>query len=364
MPSVAPPLNVALLGCGAVAQLYYAPALAELERHAIVKVAAVLDPDTDSVAHVQRTLPRAVRVVRVGDLPALGVGLAIVASPPRFHAAQTLELLAAGVAVLCEKPMATTVAEGEAMIEAARQARRPLAVGLFRRFFPATQTIRDVLARGVLGDIQSFHCFEGGPLHWPARSAAFFQKAGLQGGVLLDIGIHLLDLLLWWWGPPTRVVYEDDALGGIEANCRLQVTFAPGFTGEVRLSRDWALPNRYVIKGTKGWLSWQVNDAEHLAMGFAQTGFALRGHLHQSTCVNAMPTLGSPAWSFEQSFVRQLCNVIGAVQGTEELVVSGEQALHSLQIVEHCYQHRTTMAMPWLHFPPTPAMTTLEGGAL
>jgi predicted dehydrogenase len=342
-------LRVALVGCGAVAQLYYTPALAELERRALLAVKALFDPHPARVAQLQKAFPAAVRVNSLDELPKLAVDLAIIASPPRFHAEQTLTLLGAGLSVLCEKPMAATVAEGEAMIEAALAAQRVLAVGLFRRFFPATQMIRDVLRRGVLGQVQHVYCFEGGNFRWPAQSVSFFLKTGLQGGVLFDIGVHVLDLLLWWWGQPVEVCYEDDAMGGIEANCRLTLRFAQGFFGEVRLSRDWSLPNRYVIQGTKGWLSWQVHEAEWITMGFSNTGFALHGHLHDHGRDNMLPTLGQPGLNFGQSFVSQLCNVIEAIHGSARLVAPGEQALQSLKLIEYCYQHRTLMAMPWLN---------------
>ena len=340
------PLGVLLVGCGAVAREYYAPALSALAREGVLDVRAVYDPDPACVAALRTRLPGAVRVEHLHELA--GVDLAIVASPPRFHAPQTLELLGAGVSVLCEKPLAATRAEAEAMVEAARTARGVLAAGLFRRFFPATATIRGLLQAGVLGDIRRFTCFEGGRFAWPTQSPSFFERAGLQGGVLLDIGVHLLDLLIWWWGAPLAAEYEDDAMGGVEANCRLRLTFAPGFSGEVRLSRDWALPNRYVIQGTKGWIAWEVNEADGLVLGFAGTGVALNARLHADHWTTGMPSLGGVLATFEQSFANQLVNVAAAIRGTAPLAVPAAEALPSLAVIEDCYRRRTPMAMPWL----------------
>jgi predicted dehydrogenase len=340
------PLGVLLVGCGAVARQYYAPALGALARDGVLDVRALYDPDPACVAALQARLPGAPRIERLHDLA--GVDLAIVASPPRFHAAQTLELLGAGVSVLCEKPLAATLAEAEAMVEAARSARGLLAAGLLRRFFPATATIRGLLQAGALGEIRRFTCFEGGRFAWPTTSPSFFERTGLQGGVLLDIGAHLLDLLVWWWGAPLAVHYEDDAMGGVEANCRLRLTFAPGFSGEVRLSRDWALPNRWVIEGTKGWLAWEVNEADGLVVGFAGTGVALNARLHADHWTGGMPSLGGALATFEQSFAAQIANVAAAVRGTAPLAVPAAEALPSLALIEDCYRRRTPMAMPWL----------------
>ena len=340
------PLGVLLVGCGAVAREYYAPALSALVRERVLDVRALCDPDPASVAALRQRFPGAARIEHLRDLA--GVDLAIVASPPRFHAAQTLELLAAGASVLCEKPLAATLAEAEAMVAAARGSRGVLAAGLFRRFFPATATIRGLLQAGVLGEIRGFTCFEGGRFAWPTRSPGFFERTGIRGGVLLDIGVHLLDLLVWWWGAPIAAEYEDDAMGGVEANCRLRLTFAPGFSGEVRLSRDWALPNRYVIQGTKGWLGWEVNEADGLVLGFAGTGVALNARLHADHWAAGTPSLGGALATFEQSFIHQLTNVVAAIRGAAPLAVPAAEALPSLAVIEDCYRRRTPMAMPWL----------------
>jgi predicted dehydrogenase len=344
----APPVGVALVGCGAVACLYHAPALAALERDGVVVVRALFDPEAAHVAELRALFPGAARVERLSELPGLGIGLAIVASPPSFHAAQATELLAAGLSMLCEKPLAPTLAEAESVVAAARSARGVAAAGLFRRFFPATQTIRALLAAGAIGDVRRFDCFEGGSFTWPARSPGFFARSGLSGGVLLDVGVHALDLLGWWWGEPAEVDYEDDAMGGIEANCRLRLTFPAGFSGEVRLSRDWALPNRYVIQGSRGWIAWEANEADRLAVGFHEGGAVIDGRLAAHRVTNGLPSIGEPAFTFEQSFTSQLANVVAAVRGSAPLVVPAEAALPSLALIERCYRHRRLMPMPWL----------------
>jgi predicted dehydrogenase len=331
-----PPLGVALVGCGAVAQLYHAPALAALGAEGAVEVRALFDPEAAHVAELRALFPAAARAERLADLPGLGIGLAIVASPPSFHAAQTRELLGAGLSVLCEKPLAPTLAEAQSIVEAARTARGVVAAGLFRRFFPATQSIRHLLAQGVIGDVRRFECFEGGPFTWPVRSPGYFARN--SGGVLLDIGVHVLDLLGWWWGEPLEVDYEDDAMGGIEANCRLRLTLA-GFSGEVRLSRDWALPNRWVIEGSRGRIVWEANESDRVALTFHGSDVTIDGRLAAG---------GAPACTFEQSFTSQLANVVAAARGAAPLAVPAEQALPSLALIERCYGARRFMPMPWL----------------
>ena len=342
----ATPLAVGILGCGAVAAGYYAPALGRLEQEGLVRVAALWDPAADALAQIARKFPRAERAPGINDLLRHGLELVVVASPPRFHREQVTDALNAGAAVLCEKPLATTVADAEAMVRAAGEAGRPLAVGLMRRFFPAVRTLKAMLEARMIGEVRRFHCFEGGTFRWPVRSSSYFERETSGGGVLMDLGPHLLDLLLWWLGTPSQVAYADDAMGGVEANCRLQLSY-DGFAGEVRLSRDWHRPNRYVFEGTAGVLAWTVPEADRLELVWHESG-----HVAELILREAMPgdpsEPGRPAANFEQSFVEQIRQVIAAARGEPSLMVDGAEALESLRLIQRCYGQRRLLRSDWM----------------
>jgi predicted dehydrogenase len=287
---------------------------------------------------LRKSFPSARSATQIDELLALKPDLAIVASPPKFHAAQTNALLAAGAHVLCEKPMAAAVVEAESMIAAAKAARRVLAIGLFRRFFPALQTVKALVTGGHLGAARSFLISEGGVFNWPAASASFFQKAHAQGGVLLDVGVHVLDLVHWWFGAPAELSYEDDAMGNLEANCRVTMKFPAGINGTVRLSRDTRMSNRYVIEFERGTVTWKLGEANRLDVQFKDSPATLRGELWRK----------APEATYHQSFVNQLLNVAAAARGEGGPLVAGEEGIQSLRLVEKCYRLRKLMEMPWL----------------
>lgn len=340
-------VKVGLAGCGAVADQYYGPALRELERAGVVRVVALYDPERARVGEIGKLFPRAERAAGIARFGDTGVELAIVASPPRHHAEQTMALLERGMDVLCEKPMAPSLAEGLAMVRSASATGRMLAVGLVRRFFPATRTIRALLSGGQLGAVRSFHVSEGGAFRWPARSASFFEKSSLGGGVLLDIGVHVLDLLGWWWGPPVAVEYEDDAMGGVEANCRVHLAY-DGFAGSVRLTREGALPGRTVIECERGWMAYDIAHVNRLRIGLVDAEFALDGLLHHAGHRGGRPILLERGGNFQQSFLAQLADVAGAVRRRVAPAVPAEEGIASLALIERCRERRTLMAMPWL----------------
>jgi predicted dehydrogenase len=311
------PVTIAVLGCGAVTSIYHAPALLQLERSQLVRVTALFDPDGEALRQVGRQFPSARRMKDWKDLA--GADLAIVASPPKHHAEQSIDALRAGVAVLCEKPMASSLPEGEAMVAAAEDAGGVLAIGLVRRFLPATQAIRVILANHMLGDLRSVACFEGGPFRWPARTPSFFDRS--QGGVLPDIGAHVLDLLMWWLGRPQGIEYEDDAMGGVAANCRFLLRYDSGFRVEGHLSRDWEVPNRYYFDCASGWMNWTPLEPGLVQIGFHDAPFTLNAELHQNSICFARPVAGRKGINFEQAFVAQIENLVLVLRGKASLVV-------------------------------------------
>jgi len=346
--ATASPTRVALVGCGAVAWLYYSPALRALSAEGLLQVVALVDPDAESLHRFGSHFPQARCLPDVSGLSDCAVELAIVASPPRFHASQTIDLLGRGISILCEKPMAATVAEAESMIEAADSARRLLAVGLVRRFLPAARAIKGILARGALGDVESFHFKEGGRFRWPTRSANYFHPAAAIGGVLWDIGAHVLDLTVWWMGEPSEVRYADDAMGGVDANCRIELEFSEGFRGVVRLSRDTDLPSRCFIQGSRGWLLWSIEEPDELSLSLDGMASVVSGRLYEASDLPSMPGTGRRVMNFEQSFVAQIRNVVASVRDGDRAFVTGLDALPGVRLIEACRRRRTLMPMGWL----------------
>jgi predicted dehydrogenase len=268
-------------------------------------------------------------------VPATRPDLALVASPAGLHASQTVALLDAGIHVLCEKPIAATVADAERMIATAARTRRVLAVGLFRRFFPSTRLVHDLVRGRRLGAFESGTIVETGGFHWPFRSTAAFLPELTPGGILLDIGVHVLDLLTWWFPGVRATAYEDDAMGGAEATAvaTLQVSGAPL---TVKLSRDWPVTGRYDLRFEHGRIVWDGVDPVNVRVEYRGSGPDLR-----------VAAAGLPAVSWDGCFRAQLENAIAAMRGAVPVLVSGPDALRGLVLIEQCYRMRTLLHSPW-----------------
>ncbi|MFQ3669186.1 MAG: Gfo/Idh/MocA family oxidoreductase [Fimbriimonadaceae bacterium] len=329
--------RLVLVGCGAISETSYAPAIRALPD---VEVVGLYDPVDARVAALQARLPGAKRLTSVAQAAELGAEAAIVASPSAYHAEQTVEALRAGMHVLVEKPIAGTVADGERMAAAAAETGRILAVGLFRRFFPAVQAVREALESGAFGRPVRYTIAEGGPFNWPAASPTFFQKKHAFGGVLHDLGVHVLDLVAYWFGDPEVVRYEDDADGGLETNCLVETSHDGGLAGEVRLSRDWATANRYHIECERGWIGWRGGAANELEFGFRPGSTAMRAQVGPVADHWGQPAAAEPGLTYAQSFTAQLDEFVRAVRGEAPVRVPAEEGLRSLRVIEACYRRR------------------------
>lgn len=340
-------IPIILVGCGAVARQFYAPALREAERLGWARVAGLADPSESARAELARVFPRAVARAGLAELDMGEGALVIVASPPRFHREHVLAALARGWHVLCEKPMAPSAAECEEMVRAAEAAGRVLAVGHYKRFFPNHAWLKTAIAAGEagpLGGLRSVRIREGGKFAWPAASDSFFRAEQTPGGVLLDIGVHVLDLLRWWLGEPGRIDYADDARGGLEANARLRAEFSPDGAGgpvevDMRLSRDWATENVYVFRFARGEARLRVNRANRLELRFDGMPGGVEGEL-RDVAGRAMAT--DP-----QAFIAQLGEVCAAVREGRAPAVPGAEGARVMGLIERCYTERAALPEPW-----------------
>lgn len=345
------PVPVVLVGCGAVSQLFYRPALHALEQAGLLRVAALVDPAEAARKTVHRDFPAALSVAALTELPAMSGALAIIASPPRFHCAQAETAFQAGFDVLCEKPLAANSAEGARMVGAAQSSGRLLAAGHYKRFFPAHRALQQLIAKKTFGTLRRVEITEGGKFSWPALTDSFFRKEQTPGGVLLDIGVHVLDLLLWWLGEPTTFTYADDAMGGLEANCLFVGEFAGGTRATVQLSRDWPTANCYVFHFERAVLHCRVNASNQLELTFDGVPFTFAAELRDP--LPPMPTSATAALETNpQAFIAQLADVCAAVSAARAPFVSGVDGLRALRLIEQCYAARQPLSQPWLTSTP------------
>ena len=161
---------------------------------------AICDPSADCLADAAVLAPNAVRVRSLKEMLALDLDGIVIATPSALHAVQSVQVLEAGVAVFCQKPLGRDLAETQGVIDAARKADRLLGVDLSYRHTDAMRAIAPLVAGGDLGKVfavdLTFHNAYGPDKPW------FYDPAQSGGGCVVDLGVHLVDLALWALGFP------------------------------------------------------------------------------------------------------------------------------------------------------------------
>lgn len=129
----------------------------------------------------------------------------VITTPNKFHEEATLAALDAGLDVLCEKPLAHTLASAETIAEAARDAPGFCTVGFHSRFENAARVLRDAADAGDLGELRHVEASYVRRRGIPGMGGWFTRESLAGGGALIDVGVHLLDLSLHFLGFPEVV---------------------------------------------------------------------------------------------------------------------------------------------------------------
>jgi len=330
-------VRIALVGCGAIAHSH-AQAVA---RVAGARCTALYDVDAARAEDLRRTL--CLDAVVLTDLDKISghADAAIICVPNVHHAALSLQLMRAGLHVLCEKPLALTSAEAVEMLEVSERQGRLLACGFVRRFFGSTELAADALRRELVGTPVRFEVRES-VWNWPLNRATF-DRAWAGGGVLIDLGPHVFDQLTAWLGPVEVDGYEDDAQGRVEAFARARVSCRTASAGRVpgvvQLSRAYRSVNRARIYCTNGYIDIDPHARTEIKIAFGR-GDDAAGKFHTTAHADAATTASDP-------FVRQLENFVGAIRGEAELVAPARDALPTVEAIEACYRMRESAPESW-----------------
>jgi scyllo-inositol 2-dehydrogenase (NADP+) len=207
---VTAPIRVALLGYGLAGAVFHAPLIAAVEG---LELAAIVTRDDERRTRARRDHPNAALLgspeevwERAGDLD-----LVVVAATNRAHVPLARAAIEAGLAVVVDKPLAASADEGRALVRDAHERDVMLTVFQNRRWDGDFLTVLGLLEEGALGDVARFESrFE----RWrPDLSGGWRESGDPQdaGGLLNDLGSHLVDQALVLFGPVTQVYAELDS---------------------------------------------------------------------------------------------------------------------------------------------------------
>lgn len=252
--------RVGLIGLGEVAEVHL-EAYKNVER---IEVAAGAEPRKERLEH-------AVNKWKIEGYSSLDemlrrerLDIACVLTPAKAHREVTEKAAAQGIHVLCEKPLAVSLADADAMIEACKINRVKLCYGASYRYLPACRKAKELIDLGLLGNLSlMMECYVGGQgrQNWRDLGPGHYPEGGPGGGGmgLMDHGIHLVDLFLWYAGGGAEYVAGRGNYSGRDPKTEfLTMVFKGGAVGQLTYN-EATFSSDMPAEGLFSWgMSWDI----------------------------------------------------------------------------------------------------------
>ena len=259
-------IKVGIIGCGKIAQVRHIPEYAANPNAEVYGFYDINQARAQELAEKYGGKAYASYEELLAD-PAIEA--VSVCAANHAHAEISIAALKAGKHVLCEKPMAISLDECEAMVAAAKESGKYLMIGQNQRLAKAHAKAKELIEQGAIGKVLTFRTIfgHGGPETWsvdPGKNVWFFDKTKAAMGAMADLGIHKTDMIQYVLG--TKIVKTQallttldkrDATGsliGVDDNAICIYQMENGVIGTMTASWTYyaAEDNTTVIYGTKG----------------------------------------------------------------------------------------------------------------
>ena len=311
--------NFGLIGVGAIAQAY----INALENCEFARMAAVADVRPDvAAAAAESTGSRGFTIYReLADWG--GCDAVIICTPPVTHSEIARHFLELGIPVLCEKPLATSLAAARELVALADRRGVLLSVASKFRYVDAVIKAKSMIASGLIGDILLLENTFAAPVDMTRRWNADPAVSG--GGVVIDNGTHSADLVRFLLGPVSSV----NMIVGpgcqdipVEDNALLLLETEGGAMARVDLSWcfDKESPYYLGIYGTGGCIQ----------VGWKDSKFKQRNKSDWMAFGQGYNKL--------EAFRNQLTDFCGAISGPKSALVTSEDALATVRVIESAYR--------------------------
>jgi len=331
-------LRFGMVGAGGIAQAY-AQAFRDTN---IAELVAVADPRTETAEAIAQSLNATAYSSHQQMTAAENLDAVIVCTPPVTHPDICVDLAHAGLHVLCEKPLAIDSTSARRMFQAAADAGVRLTMATKFRYAEDVIRAKAIVSSGILGDIILFENVFTGRVDMTQRWNS--QPAISGGGVLIDNGTHSVDIMRYFLGPVAELqVIEGRKIQDLEVEdtVRMFARTESGVMGSIDLSwsmnkeQPWYL-SIYGSQGTVlvGWKESRYrrsSDSDWIVFGKGYSKF--------------------------QAFRGQIENFTRAILGEDKLLVSPDDALASVEVIETAYDSlRNSVWQPVIHHQWTPAI--------
>lgn len=339
----AAPIRTAVVGFGVSGSVFHAPLIHADPAYALD---VIVTSDPQRQAEAARLYPQATIVSTPGEMFAFagGLDLVVLGTPPLTHFDLGAAAIAHGLNVVVDKPFVTTVAQGEELVARASDAGVQLTVFQNRRWDADFLTLRKLLGQGALGEVRTFESrFEwwrpDGFGNW--RDSATLAEGG---GLLHDLGAHLIDQAIQLFGP-VEESYGETANNGPHAEAADTEAFVSlRHTSGVR-SRLWmngmaaqAGPRFHVLASQAAYTKWGLDGQEPaLASGVTPSDASYGIEPQESWGLLGVDGSATPVPAEKGDYPQFYRELAASLSGRGQLPVQAAEALETLRIIENIH---------------------------
>jgi predicted dehydrogenase len=322
------PYRIGLVGAGHISRTH----VQAFARVADARVVGVCSRRQESAARLAAEFSLAHATERLEELLP-HVDVVCINTPNALHAAQATQAARAGKHVIVEKPLASTAAEGRALVETCRAAGVGLAYAEELPFVPAFVRARALLDAGALGTPRYVTQREA---HAGPYSPWFFSRDEAAGGVLMDMACHSVECVRWLLGkPPCTGVWADLRAGrndsALEDHAVLHLSFEGGVTALCEAS--WALQggmqSTLGVWGSEGTLAVDLLQQTGLRLFVPDARPAARAATGWTT--------PSADWLHDNGYPQEMQHFLSCFRAEREPDESGADGVAVLEILEAAY---------------------------
>jgi predicted dehydrogenase len=338
--TTAAPIRTAVVGFGVSGKVFHAPLIAADPGYSL-DVIVTADPERAAEAAKLYANARIVPTPEALFELAPQLDLVILGTPPRTHFDLAATAIAHGLHVVVDKPFVTTSAHGEELIAKASDAGVQLTVFQNRRWDADFLTLQKLVREGALGEVRSFESrFEW----WrPEGFGNWRDTASLAegGGILHDLGAHLIDQAIQLFGPIDEIYGETANYGPYPAGADTEAFVSLLHTSGVR-SRLWmngmaaqAGARFHILGSTSAYTKWGLDSQEPaLAAGLAPSDPDYGVDPWNSWGVLGTDTAKESVPAERGSYPRFYAELAAALRGDGPLPVDPAESLETLKIIE------------------------------
>lgn len=334
-------IKIVIVGCGAITQEWHLPILAgDVE----FEVVALVDRNKDILLELSAKYQIAETYHDYNDVPLSSIDAAVIATPVSLHYQISDFFLKNHKHVLVEKPIALNYSQSKLLVDIANTKDCILSVGLYRRLYPSVSVLKQLIETKELGTLESVEFNWGAVYSWSATSLGNMKKELAGGGVLMDLGPHALDWLTELLGPKlSLVMYTDDALGGIDADCSLSMRAQIDeklIPVTLNLSRLRNIGGELLLHFSGG--------TAKLGVGSRFDVDIVKTHTTTNLSFKARQQMSrEPEW-FE-TFKAEFDDFKQAIFNKSAPILSGHSVLPAMRIIDECYSQQTPSIQPWVN---------------